>query len=192
MPPVRAGDRAWLSHPTGTLAARPPGEAGEQGAVMFEPHAADLDLADVETALVRGAVGDYADEAAVLLLINFGHWLPQLQVADLITVVPDIDSAGLWAQITWADLESALGAGRIVGSSGDVWVLRAAASIAEGRRVDLGDLAASLDRPSLTLLLAAAAHAAGSHDHWEPTHAVEELPHSGRRLPPLVPWPLMG
>lgn len=78
---------------------------------MFQARAADLDRADAETALVRGAVGDYADEAAVLLLINFGHWLPQLQVADLITVVPDADSAGLWAQITWADLGSALVAG---------------------------------------------------------------------------------
>src|SRR4051812_31505980 len=51
---------------------------GEQGAVMFPPRAADLALSDVHTALVHGAVGDYADEAAVLLLINFGHWLPQL------------------------------------------------------------------------------------------------------------------
>jgi hypothetical protein len=75
---------------------------------MFQPRAADLDLADIETALVRGAVGDYADEAAVLLLINSGHWLPQLQKADLITIVPDIDSEGLWAQIPWAGLESAL------------------------------------------------------------------------------------
>jgi hypothetical protein len=50
---------------------------------MFEPRAADLDLVDVGTALVRGAVGDYAYEAAVLLMINSGRWLPQLQVADL-------------------------------------------------------------------------------------------------------------
>jgi hypothetical protein len=37
----------------------------EQGADMFEPRAIDLNLADIETALVLGAVGDYADEAAV-------------------------------------------------------------------------------------------------------------------------------
>ncbi|MCW2901185.1 MAG: uncharacterized protein JWO67_3450 [Streptosporangiaceae bacterium] len=159
---------------------------------MFEPRAADLDLADIETALVRGAVGDYADEAAVLLLINFGHWLRQLQVADLITIVPDIECDGLWAQIAWAGLESALVAGRIVGSNGEVRVLRAAASIAEGHPVDLGDLAAGLDRPALTLLLAAIAHAAGSHDHWETTYDVGGVPQSGRQLPPLIAWPLMG
>ena len=121
--------------------------AGEQGAVMFQPRAADLDLADIEAALARGAVGDYADEAAVLLLINSGHRLPQLRDADLITIVQDIDSDGLWAQIAWAGLESALVAGRIVGSSGEVRVLGAAASIAEGHPIDFGDLAAGLDRP---------------------------------------------
>ncbi len=158
---------------------------------MFQPRAVDLDLADVEIALVRGAVGDYADEAAVLLLINFGHWLPQLQSADLITLVPDIDSDGRWAQIAWPDLERALVAGRIVGSSGEVRMLCAAASIAEGHPVNLGDLAAGLNRTSLTLLLAAVAHAAGSHDHRETTYDVDGAPHAGSQLPPLAPWPAM-
>jgi hypothetical protein len=62
---------------------------------MFQPRAADVDLADVETAWC-GAVGDYADEAAVLLSINSGHWLPQLQVADLITIVSNIESDSVW------------------------------------------------------------------------------------------------
>lgn len=157
---------------------------------MFEPHAADLDLVDVETALLRGAVGDYADEAAVLLLINFGHWLIQLQAADLITLVPDLEGEGPWAQIAWPDLESALSTGLIVGSSGEVRVLRAAASIADGHPVDLGDLAGALNRRALTLLLAAIAHAAGSHDHRQITHGPEGIPYSGDPLPPLVPWPL--
>jgi hypothetical protein len=159
---------------------------------MFELRARDLDLTDIETALMRGAVGDYADEAAVLLLINSGHWLPQLQVSDLITLVPDIDRDGLWAQIAWPDLEEALAAGRIGGGGSEVRLLRAAASIAEGHPVDLGDLAAGLDRPALTLLLAAIAHAAGSHDHRAPTYAVEGTQPSGRRLAPLVAWPLTG
>jgi len=63
-----------LSHLTGTLAADPLSGQG-QGAVMFPPRTADLAIADVQTALVHGAFGDHADEAAVLLLINFGHWL---------------------------------------------------------------------------------------------------------------------
>jgi hypothetical protein len=154
---------------------------------MFEPRAIDLDLADIETALVLGAVGDYADEAAVLLVINAGHWLPQLQFTDLITVVPDIDSDGLWAQIAWPDLESALATGRIAGHSSDVGLLRAAASIAEGHPVDLGDVAAGLDRKALTLLLAAIAHAAGSHEHR--AASVDGNPYVGPLLPPLVAWP---
>jgi hypothetical protein len=128
---------------------------------MFHPRTADLAIADVQTALVHGAFGDHADEAAVLLLINFGHWLPQLQSADLITLAPDIDGDGLRTQIVWPDVERALSVGLIFGSSGEVRVLRAAASIAEGHPVDLGDLAAGLNRRALTLLLAAIAHAAG-------------------------------
>ena len=54
--------------------------------MIFEPRAADLDLVDVENALLRAALGDYSDEAAILLLITSGHWLPQLQHTGLITL----------------------------------------------------------------------------------------------------------
>ena len=44
--------------------------------VIIEPIAADLDLDEVEVALLRAAVGDYAAEAAVLLLATTGTgWL---------------------------------------------------------------------------------------------------------------------
>ena len=157
---------------------------------MFEPRAADLDLVDVENALLRGAVGDYADEAAALLLINFGHWLPQLQSADLITLTPDPEEHGPWAQIAWPDLEPALAAGLIFGSSGEVRMLRAAASVADGHPVDLGDLAGALDRRALTLLLAAIAHAAGSHDHRQIIRGPDGIRFCGDPLPPLIAWPL--
>jgi hypothetical protein len=156
---------------------------------MFQPRAADLDLADVENALVRGAVGDYADEAAVLLLLNFGHWLTQLASAGLITLMPETEGEGLWAQIAWPDLEPALADSLLVGSSGQQRVLRAAASIADASPVDLGDLAAGLDRRALTLVLAAIAHAAGSHEHHHTPRYPDGVPHPGDRLPPLVPWP---
>jgi hypothetical protein len=42
---------------------------------MFQPRAIDLDPVDIETALVLGAVGDYAEGAAVLLVITSVHWL---------------------------------------------------------------------------------------------------------------------
>src|SRR3954452_2736939 len=157
---------------------------------MFQPRAADLALHDIANALVHGAVGDYADEAAVLLLINFGHWLPHLQSADLITLAPDVDRDGLWAQITWRDIEPALSTGVIFGSSGEVRMLRAAASIADGHPVDLGDLAAGLHRRALTLLLAAIPHAAGSHEHRNLIYGSDGVPRPGAPLPPLVAWPV--
>ena len=156
---------------------------------MFEPRAVDLDPAAVECALVRGAVGDYADEAAVLLLLNFGHWLPQLQSAGLISLVADVDGEGPWAQIDWPDIDRALHAGAIHGSSEALSVLWAAASIADGRPVDLGEVAAALDRRGLALVLAAVAHAAGSHDQSGAVPGVDGIPGPGRRLPPLFGWP---
>lgn len=157
---------------------------------MFELRATDLDLVDIESALLRGAVGDYADEAAVLLLINFGHWSPQLQSADLITLVPGVDEGSPWAQVAWPDLEAALSDGLIGGSARELRVLRTAASIADGRPVDLGDLAGGLDRRDLILVLAAIAHAAGSHEHREIIRGPDGVPHLGDRLPPAVAWPL--
>jgi hypothetical protein len=143
--------------------------------VILEPRAADLDLVEVENALLRAAVGDYSAEAAVLLLANAGHWLPQLQGAGLICLLGDVDGDGLWAQVAWSDLDGALRAGRIGGSSSQLRLLRAAASLADGQPVDLGDLAAGVDRDGLALVLAAVAHAGGSHSD---------------DLPPLAPWPV--
>ena len=157
--------------------------------MIFEPRAADLDPVDVENALLRAALGDYSDEAAILLLITSGHWLPQLQHRGLITLDGNVDGEGLWAHIAWPDLDGALRIGTITGSSSERQVLQAAASIADGHPVDLGDLAAGLDRRALTLVLAAIAHAAGSHEPRSITHAPDGVRHPGDRLPPLVPWP---
>ena len=142
--------------------------------MILEPRATDLDLVEVESALLRAAVGDYSAEAAVLLLVNTGHWLPQLRVAGLISLVGDVDGDGPWAQVSWPDLDAALRTGVIGGNSAQLRLLRAAASLADGQPVDLGDLAAGLDRDGLTLVLAAVAHAGGSH---------------GDDLPPLAAWP---
>ena len=157
--------------------------------MIFEPRAADLDPVDVENALLRAALGDYSDEAAILLLITSAHWLPQLQHTGLITLDGNVDGEGLWAHIAWPDLDAALRIGTITGSSSQRWVLHAAASIADGHPIDLGDLAAGLDRRALTLVLAAIAHAAGSHEHHHTARDPDGVPHPGGRLPPLVPWP---
>jgi hypothetical protein len=161
--------------------------------VIDEPLAADLDLVDVESALLRAAVGDYSAEAAVLLLANSGHWLPRLHAAGLIAIALDADEAGgPWAAVQWADLDGALRRGSIAGSSVQLRVLRAAASIAEGQPVDLGDLAAGLDRPALTLLLAALAHAAGSHEHRAVVLDEDGVRLAGGLLGPVVAWPPAG
>jgi hypothetical protein len=159
--------------------------------VIGERRAADLDLEDLESALLRAAVGDYALEAAVLLLVNSGHWLPELQAADLIMIALDGDAidGGPWAAVLWAELDSALRAGVIAGAGGRLRVLRAAASLADGQPVDLADLTAGVDRQELTLVLAAIAHAAGSHEH------VDDLPLAGSpgargQLGPVVSWPV--
>ena len=166
--------------------------------MLFAPRAVDLDPVDLESALLRGAVGEFGAEAAVLLLANAGHWLPALAAADLIHVETDDDDTApptgqvpgiAWAAITWTELEPAVAAGRIAGriagSSGQLRILRAGACLADGRPVDLGDTASGLDRRHLQLLLAAISHAGGSHEH----RATDTTGHLGDPLPPLVPWP---
>ena len=125
---------------------------------------------------------------------NAGHWLPALAAADLIHVETDDDDTApptghvpdiAWAAITWTDLEAALADGRIEGSSDQLRILRAAASIADGQPVDLGDIATGLDRRHLQLLLAALSHAGGSHEHGN----IDAVGHRGDSPPPLVRWP---
>ena len=159
--------------------------------MIGEPRAIDLDLLDVESALLRAAVGDYAVEAAVLLLANSGHWLPQLQGAGLIAIALDGDAdGGPWAAVQWAELDGALRTGAISGSGGQLRLLRAAAGLADGQPVDLADLTAGVDRPELTLLLAALAHAAGSHEHADVVRPFDGAPDARLPLGPVVAWPV--
>ena len=160
--------------------------------MIGERRATDLDLVDLESALLRAAVGDYAAEAAVLLLANSGQWLPRLQAAGLIDIPldDDADDGGPWAAVLWAELDRALRTGAISGSGGELRLLRAAASLADGQPVDLADLTAGVDREQLTLLLAAVAHAAGSHEHHDLLRDDDGSPHDGALLGPVVPWPV--
>jgi hypothetical protein len=156
--------------------------------VIIEPIAADLDLDEVEVALLRAAVGDYAAEAAVLLLANDGYWLARLRAGGLITVEAEPVGGRLWARIEWVELDAGLAAGRLTGGREELAVLRVAASLADGRPVDLADVAIALDRRRLGLVLAALAHAAGSHDHRAPA-PVGPGPDADERLGPLIAWP---
>ncbi len=156
--------------------------------MIIEPIAADLDLDEVEVALLRAAVGDYAAEAAVLLLANDGYWLARLRAAGLIAVEAEPVGGQLWARIEWPELDAALAEGRLHGNQEELAVLRVAVSLADGRPVDLADVAVALDRRTLGLVLAALAHAAGSHDHRAPAPAGHG-PDADVRLGPLIAWP---
>ena len=158
--------------------------------MIGEQQAVDLDPLDLESALLRAAVGDYAAEAAVLLLADSGHWLPRLQAAGLVAIALDDADGGPWAAVQWGELDRALRAGVITGSGGQLRLLRAAASLADGQPVDLADLTAGVDRAELTLLLAALAHAAGSHEHHDVVRDESGVHHDGRPSGPVVPWPL--
>src|SRR4051794_19953387 len=166
--PAPALHPAELSDPAGTLppAARRGGRRRTgRHAVIGDRQAADLDLVDLETALLRAAVGDYAAEAAVLLLVESGHWLPELQAAGLIAIALEDADGGPWAAVQWPDLDGALRRGAVTGSGGQLRLLRAAAGLADGQPVDPADLTAGVGRAQLTLLLAPLSHAAGRPRH---------------------------
>lgn len=98
---------------------------------------------------MRAVAGDHGAEAGVLLLISFGDWLPRLSEAGLVTLDMCLEGCcgdGPTAHINWAGVDAALSGGLLIGSSSDVGVVRIAASLADGRPVDLHDLAAGLDR----------------------------------------------
>jgi hypothetical protein len=64
-----------------------------------------------------------------------------------------------------------------------------AVGLADGRPVDLADVVVALDRRTLGLVLAALAHAAGSHDYRAPAPA-SHGPDADVRLGPLIAWPV--
>lgn len=74
-------------------------------------------------------------------------------------------------------------------SGGERRLLMLVASLADvGVGVELGDLLPGLDRKHLDLVLAAVAHAGGSHEHSDVV-ANAEGKQTIKRLPSLHPWP---
>lgn len=77
-------------------------------------------------------------------------------------------------------------------SSGERAVLELAASIGGNHQVDIGDKACRLDRGALALVLAAIAHAAGSHSHSDMILTPDGEGHMSYELTELGslhPWP---
>jgi hypothetical protein len=130
-------------------------------------------------ALREWARGVYDQEAGVELLIRAfnGRFAQQ----DCIWIRP---CSGSFA-VDVFELVSNLGPM----SGGERRVLTLAAALCDGRQgVDhLGDLLGGLDRHHLQLVLAALAHAGGSHEQVDVSRAGDRLQFV--RLPSLVAWP---
>jgi hypothetical protein len=81
-------------------------------------------------------------------------------------------------------------------SGGETRSLRVAAALLGGEPVDLYENIAGLDRDHVTLVLAAIAHASGSHEHSGPPipdpqgrYTANGVRVSLSKLPSLFPWP---
>jgi hypothetical protein len=130
--------------------------------------------------LRQWAKGNYAYEAATELLIRAFHGRFTSPAWPWIT--PDRDHSHPW--IDFHAIPDNIG----MLSSGEQRLLLITASIAGEHPTSLGDALTGLDRDTLDLILAAAAHAGGSHEHSEMTWGT-----NGRgtltRAGTLHPWP---
>jgi len=152
--------------------------------------------ADRDARLRQWAAGSYADEAAVELLIRSG-WTRRTSFLD--DVVVGYQEAATHPWVDWESLGQILtgdrDSGILAASGGELRVLRVAHSLAAG---ELGALVPGLDRDVTAMVLAAVAHANGSHEHSgaptpDPAGRLLEAG-SGARfsfalLPSLHPWP---
>lgn len=144
----------------------------------------ETQLAD---ALRAWAKGIYPTEAGVELLIR-----TRLATSGHRWVQRNSDFPDRW----WIDADQ-INADTIgVYSGGQQRVLRIAAALLGGQPVDLYRDVPGLDREHLGLVLAAIAHAGGSHEHSgdlqpdpEGKWNLDGVRHGFRRLTSLYPWP---
>ena len=150
----------------------------------------------IEEALRGWARGVYTEEAAVELLIRFG-WTRRAAFIDDVLAGHSDPGGRPW--VDWEALGQILDGGRdsaiLAASGGELRLLRLAHSVAAG---ELGAVVPGLDRDAMALVLAALAHANGSHEHSGPSiqdSAGRVVDRSGGRrlsfalLPSLHPWP---
>lgn len=128
------------------------------------------------------AKGDYTYEAATELLIRaFGG---RYAAADRPWIRTDESDGAPW--IDFEAIPEHIGGA----SGGERRFLLLVASIAGNEPVVLSDVVPGLDRNILELVLAAIAHAGGSHEHSDvKTDADGMITSFGGKLPSLYPWP---
>ncbi len=139
--------------------------------------------AAVVDGLRRWARGAYAEEAAVELLVrSFGGRFASTGFE----WVRACDAPG-WFWLDGEPLRNGTGAM----SGGERRLLGVVGALVSGPTVvDLADVASGLDRPHLGLVLAALAHAGGSHEHSD--FSLQDGRAVFCRLSPLVDWPTPG
>lgn len=122
------------------------------------------------------AKGVYPLEAGVELLIRQGRaiysgapWLYDYGDRVVVDVDELLEGVGAW-------------------SGGEQRVVRIAASLLGGVPVDLSEDVPGLDRRNLALVLAAIAHANGSHEHSVIRYGEDGAPQGFERVPSLYPW----
>lgn len=145
-----------------------------------------LDPGQLAAMLAAWAEGYYPSEAAVGLLTYGagGHWLRR---RDFLTACVEAvddgwsrDGAVPMAVIDWDAVEAFL-AGGVAASSGELSVLRAAASLAGANVGSLREVTASLDDGNLGHVLDAIAHRAGWHEHGFTRTVTGQQSDQGRR-----------
>ncbi|WP_448811707.1 hypothetical protein [Agromyces bauzanensis] len=132
---------------------------------------------DIESRVRAWAGGLYPTEAGVELLIRQGKairegapWLARHGDLVAIDVNRLLDAAGAW-------------------SGGERRVATIAASLLGGPAVDLSEVIPGLDRDNAALVLAAIAHANGSHEHSGVRFNDEGVPVGFFQEATLYPWP---
>lgn len=131
----------------------------------------------IEEAVRAWAKGLYTLEAGVELLIRQGKTIRE--------GAPWIERSG--GERASVDVERLLDESG-AWSGGEQRVVRIASSLLGGPPVDLGEDVSGLDRDHLQLVLAAIAHAGGSHQHSDLV-AGEDGSVSYQQVDSLYPWP---
>ena len=117
---------------------------------------------DLSTALRLWAQGLFRDEAAVELLIGHVLWLGREDFLGLaVEFGRGVGDGPLRAAVDWEAAVAGLDGGRLPCSGSEAQILRLAASLAGGVRLDLGSALSGLDERNAALVAGAVVRAAG-------------------------------